>query len=526
MRRVCLFAIVAIPLCIIARDLNDQVSAQVEIGKNLITQNPITAAETTFPYFIKYISIHDSNRQALVELTKPKANMWAPDKSEKYAALLDLDTKEFLWVEEYQNCKYQFAGDYVYKTFPSRIEKINATTGQILFKETFKAEKIVNDSYALGFKSNLNMLMGMHLDYGMLEWKRKIKNRLGWQQTQMLNDSTMLLLCEGLHLINIKTGEGWDYTINTPGEAASYVARNTYIPSGYGGALGALFEYLVVELVAHAIDNSIKNQLTWEPTNSYGNSNFIVDNDCIYIANMHRLSCLGLDGVDVLTYPLPEELTSSSSIFLRDDKLYLLNEGTLQQWNNPTKKGKPYLACFDAATGKNLFISLYAKAAKVKSSFIDNEYLHVMLKKNVISYSLKNGELHNEINLDKEQYKSRFLPPNFYGIKRADSTYVPMALYDSSHFYIYKAGRNSRIGRKSGALKSRDDYDRFYYMGKFYGYSFYNDNRREVLIMSKDEKEMVKINRMAGFFNDDTTFYMYTDNKIFELDLNQIFPQK
>lgn len=152
-------------------------------------------------------------------------------------------------------------------------------------------------------------LQGYDLLTGNMLWKREISHRYGWNESLMLDDSTRLIVSDGLHTVNLSDGSGQSFPMKT--------GVDDYRSAAAIGALG---------LVAGA--------LTGVGFFPYGNdvvvdlvSNVLPDDSLLYVANQEQLLCLDRQLNMKWGYPIPESIGSNSTLFFYGDRLYMVNHG-------------------------------------------------------------------------------------------------------------------------------------------------------------------------------------------------------
>ena len=164
------------------------------------------------------------------------------------------------------------------------------------------------DDRLLAYKGSVmngitKQLQGYDLLTGKMLWKREISHRYGWNESLMLDDSTRLIVSDGLHPVNMSDGSGQSFPMKT--------GVDDYRSAAAIGALG---------LVAGA--------LTGVGFFPYGNnvvvdlvSNVLPDDSLLYVANRGQLLCLDRQLDMKWGYPIPESTGSNSTLFFYEDRL-------------------------------------------------------------------------------------------------------------------------------------------------------------------------------------------------------------
>ena len=229
------------------------------------------------------------------------------------------------------------------------------------------------DDRLLAYKGSVmngitKQLQGYDLLTGNMLWKREISHRYGWNESLMLDDSTRLIVSDGLHTVNMSDGSGQSFPMKT--------GVDDYRSAAAIGALG---------LVAGA--------LTGVGFFPYGNnvvvdlvSNVLPDDSLLYVANREQLLCLDRQLDMKWGYPIPESTGSNSTLFFYEDRLYMVNHGfgyrdnlrnhtySYAKNNLRAKIGKPFIASFEKESGRNIdFRFLSEKKEMIEDFRIDRE---------------------------------------------------------------------------------------------------------------------------------------------------------
>ena len=172
----------------------------------------------------------------------------------------------------------------------------------------------------------------------------------GWENVEILNDSMRLIVGDGLHLLNVRTGEGNSFPFKT-GKGTVRSSTNSmsiYVstPSVTMGIIGGM--------IAGAF-STVGRQLTAGVSGIA--SNVIHEDKVYYVAGRDILACLNKDDLSVAwSTPLNESQTSASSLFIEDGNLYIVNYGKVEKQGKTVQEGIPYIAYVDKATGGDLFM--------------------------------------------------------------------------------------------------------------------------------------------------------------------------
>lgn len=150
---------------------------------------------------------------------------------------------------------------------------------------------------------------------GELLWTREIPHSYGWNYHGMVDDSTRLIVSDGMHLVNVHDGTGKSYPMET--------GTTNYTAAVAMGALGILTGALTGVATVPTRGNTVV-ELT---------SNVLRDDSLFYFANRTQLLCLDRQLKMKWGYPLPDKLTSHSQLFDYGDRLYMINYGSAYRAN-------------------------------------------------------------------------------------------------------------------------------------------------------------------------------------------------
>lgn len=238
-----------------------------------------------------------------------------------------------------------------------------------------------------GWSSKNEMLACYLPTTGEKVWEREIPHEFGWTDSEMLNDSTLLVASDGLHTINLFTGLGWDYEASTGAKNYSEMLATNAL----GVVMGAL--------TGVAVYNPNAQKVTWMV------SNVLLCDSLIYQANRKTVACLRYNGEVVWETPLPSKLTAYSQIFPVDDKLYLLNYGYAYLGQKRVNAGRPYLACFNRATGEELFLNrLTEKKDQIESASIKSNAVYMFFDNGMAYHALADSSAIEIVPWNAEKY--------------------------------------------------------------------------------------------------------------------------
>lgn len=222
-----------------------------------------------------------------------------------------------------------------------------------------------------------NTIEGSSLSTGKTMWSRPVKKNHGWSHLEYLNDSVVLIAASGLHAVNLRTGEGWDYNAVTeikeqhitpvrpsPDATPGRIGIAVGLPSGNDGYV-------------HGIC-----------------SNILVEKGKIYFATQKEIVCLNRKGNILWQKKLDKNTTSASYLVVQNDYLYMINKGVAYAMDKTVKFGKPYVAAFALGTGSKLFQTDIPGSDNepVKDYIVKGAKICFLLDNQIVSISLATGQ--------------------------------------------------------------------------------------------------------------------------------------
>lgn len=460
------------------------------VGKNFLTHKDIIAKEIVFPetIFKTYIDTLSNCITVKLRYLSPGGKI---THNTGNMVVYDLGLQKEKWSKKinYTQTTVEQFNDLFIETTGRKSYSLDAETGEV--KWEVKNAILYNDAHqkiGIGYKVKdfgpLNdMLEGIDLNTGMPKWKIKISQSCGINNISHLNDSTLMIVASGLHSVNLKNGKGWDYDAQT-GERSFMRSNN-----------------LVYDIVS----------------NLYG------DSANIYFASKEKISRLSNKGKVIWSTPLPLDLTSKSGIFKKDSILYMVNYGYAYYFYNPLRYGKPYLAAFNANTGKQLYLkTLTRKKAKINAFQTRKDQLFVVFKNKIAQYSLTDGSLIREKKFKTQPDAGLLSYVGNHVYIKTDSGYSSLALADTTTHCIFTEDKKVLVlNDQLEVLKEYDYNDLYLYTYQEKDCKFLV-NGDKTIVINKDQKEVAAIDVAMKTKLIGTKFYSIRDNSFLELDVKDI----
>lgn len=350
-------------------------------GKKYKTNEIILSNEFVFADKVDQYYIDTTKNSIFLQLRGTSKNGRRLNDSGNFLSF-DLKTDSIKWDKQivYSGTTILQANDVIVGTSDLGSIFINPETGiiqsRILNPIYFIAPKIkIGVGYAINNDGNPNRLVGIELLSGKSRWNREISHEYGWNEELMLNDSVLLLVSDGLHLINLKNGDGWDFKAKT--------GRNDYTGTIVMNVLGIAIGILTGVLITSTEHDVITN-LT---------SNVACDSSEVYYASRENISHFDLGGNVLWTTKLEKNNVSNSTIFLQDSMLYMINKGIAFMENRTINFGKSFFSAFNKRTGNQDFYSiLNGDKTQINDFKTNKDTIVFVLKNRILKYSMLTGE--------------------------------------------------------------------------------------------------------------------------------------
>ena len=344
----------------------------VAVGTDFIHQTAIKAKRRVFNASIYKIYFDSASNNLTLQLGNGDA------------VVFNIDKDETLWTQKVDYSKFFLlqAQNILVQSGKEESYRLNIKTG---YKD-FQLKNAVSYMDAsletgIGFvpqKSGIpNKLVGVNLKNGNICWQREILRDYSKNCMCHLNDSTLLFCASGLHTVNIKTGQGWDYNTETGEKSYKDIDSKTALGKKIGLWGGTYSKYDGRGLLTDIV------------------SNVLIDTNYLYIASQERLVKLSRETGNIIwSYEFKDNEASTSRILWVDNKLVLLNTGYALLNHEKVKCGESFIASFDTATGSVLYKN---KIVPDKWQMVDfaqnNDRLFIIFPYKIVSYDLHTGQM-------------------------------------------------------------------------------------------------------------------------------------
>ena len=367
------------------------------------------------------------------------------------------------------------------------------------------------------------------MNSGELLWTREVPHTYGWNYHGLVDDSTRLIVSDGMHLVNINNGSGESYPMIT--------GTTNYTGAVALGALGVLTGVLTgFSAVPIGAGVNAVVELT---------SNVLRDDTLFYFANRTQLLCLDNQLKMKWGYPLPEDLTSHSQLFDYGERLYMINYGSGYRTNlrdlpsvyekkmMEVNIGRPFIACFDKNTGKNIYMNqLTKKKDRIEDACLKGERNTLyLLFDDGISFCQLSDSSEIEVSSWDEKNNGKlqgFVYNSFY-MENADSiSFNRITPSDSASCFVY----NDRyeileIDEQMEVIRTYQPESLFFSDLNWDGYSIISRGRAQYLIVFNRKKIAELYIPFDLFVIKDRVFTLNEERtKLLEISLKELFPER
>ncbi len=487
------------------------------IGKMMTTQEELKAKEYIFPERVYNSYIDTISKTITIQLRGLSKNEKWMNNTGKMV-LYDLTDEKVKWSKKiaYQVCSIQQFGSTIIYTAGGKSYCLNIENGENLWE-------VKNDIYTIdpvahigiGYKLKTakgysNTLEGIDLKNGNVIWQKELNREYGWNDAFRLQNSKWMIVAAGLHTFDIHDGLGWDYnTVTGEKDYSETVAANAA-----GAAIGLLTGTFVMS-TGHNLVRDIA-------------SNIYSDSTEFYFASKEKISRINRnDGKVIWSYVLPVGLSSKSSLFAKDNLLFMINNGYAFMGNRQLDFGTPFFAAFNKENGEQIFFhTINTQKNPILDFKIENDNVLLVFKDRIVKYSLLDGSqiLEKSIN-NKEFGELKYFVGDRIYVETANSSLTNLSISDTSKNYILTS--NGKILTLDFELNIDDniDLDRLYvgYL-RIKDYKFVAKNN-QTLVLDADNNKIAEMDITPQSVLIGNKIYSIREKSFFEIDLTNLIGQ-
>jgi len=496
------------------------------IGKNYKTNKDVKATEYFFPGRIVQSSF-DTESEILKLQVRGTSRNGKRLNNTRTVAIFDLANKKLIW-----NRKIDLElllkgvdqeGNVILYFFSPFWCRLNIETGADQW-ETTNLLQYINSGRGIGIGSkshSRNILEGIDLKTGNQVWKNKERRLYSVINNFHLNDSVIVVTDGGgLHSIDLRDGSGWDYHTTTL--ATDYAGQ--LITLGVAIGLDIAFSLITRTQVSFPFSALGYTNNIW-----YLFSNVLVDSRNIYFASSYEIARLSHDGQVKWKTPLPEKSVSGSSIFTRDNLLYMVNTGYARLsyggsfYYDQVRCGTPFIAAFDIDSGKQLILSMLdRKTGRINDFKIHGDTLILVHNDRVTCYSMIHGLSITEKLFDTVTTGALSGFANNRSYYRSDSVFTSIESTGMNKFYVStQSGKTLLINEQLDILYTIDRSSLYIDYHEANGYKFLSRGE-ETIVIDNHNKEVAEIDASINSRPIGTRLYDIKDKSFIQIDINQL----
>lgn len=473
------------------------------IGKNLLIDHNIKAKKYLFLERLEQV-FFDSTSNSLAISFRPTTKNGKYLKNEGSISLISLSDKDVKWTRKinYLQGGFRQRDSIILLGEKSMNHCLRIADGKTKWKIAnsliyLNTKQKIGIGYPFGFDHSIE---GVDLTNGIPIWKRTVTSEYGWDNIITLNDSTIIIVAAGMHLINLKSGSGWDY--NSITGKKDY--RATTGANIAGAALGILTGTFLISTGYNLLSEI--------------SSNVLISDSSIYFASKERIVKLDFNGERKWTYDLSDEITSKSNLICTDSVIYMLNLGYAFYQNRKVDYGKPFIAAFDKRSGEKIYLTVLSdKKESIKNYEIEKDSVFIVFENKFVRCALRNGVSGSEksIHTDNSVKMVRLLGSNIY--LKTDSQYFSIG-EDSLIKYVYLNNGETIVLNDKLETVNKIKNDQLvvatYQTEKF----AFIRGENSWSVMNNSKRKIAEINSLGDVIMSNGKVYLVEENVIWELD--------
>src|SRR5690606_154914 len=206
---------------------------------------------------------------------------------------------------------YYYTQTNSYQLDPISGAKIRKLATNYIYVDTAKS---IGLGYPIKiFSDNSNRLEAVDLTKGEKIWQREVQRSGIWSNVEKVNDSSILILADGLEKINLYNGSGW--IISAQSKELNKGIRTVAIIGGF--AVAGIFGGIMVDIALPMHSQNIQNRP----------NNFINEDTIYYAALSNRLIKSDNEGNELWSADVMESDLQLSELMKHKNKLILTYAG-------------------------------------------------------------------------------------------------------------------------------------------------------------------------------------------------------
>jgi len=500
----------------IAQSLQIQIlSTDKPLGRNLLDNQEIIGKEYIFPDRIYKTYLDETNGYLTVQLRGLSRNGKYLNNNGT-VMLFDLNSNELKWSKKlaYQSSDILQYNNMLIQTVGTKSYCLDIESGKELWE-------LKNDIYyvdplndiGIGYKHEnstgfSHKLEGIDLNNGNIIWERELNREYGWNSIFHQNDSILIIVAGGLHSLNIKNGNGWNYSTVTGEKDYTATAATNVLGVASGLLTGNFFLSTGHNLVRDLVSNVHR------------------DSTAYFIASKKEISSISIeDGQLNWSTSFPEGYASKSMLLRNDTALLVINRGFAFMGYRQLDFGKPFIASFDRFTGKQHYLAviMVEKDPILGIQIVDDE-LFLVFKNRLAKYSIETGaQITEKTILSATNGDLKYFIGDQAYVARSDGTYGSLNSLDSTKLCVFTASGNTLI--IDTQLNIVDTVDVKELVVNYLDTGDYRFIAKEnnTSILNSAGEVIAEVNASSNAFLIDNKLYDHFEDRFKFIDLSQVF---
>ena len=487
--------------------------ADSTVGVSHVTGAPVTATRCVVPGSLSGWHWDGFSDYLLLEL-RDQYNHNLSSINSGTLAMVDMTNKELKWTRpvNYNSTEVRLQGNYCFLSEKKKNFRIDPETGNVMWEnrnEFYFIDPLLGIGIGYPLRSLSNKLTAVDLSNGRELWEKKINRTSGWDDAYMLNDSTLLISVDGISAINLTNGKGWTYKAGTTKKE-----------------IGKMIGFNVINIILGLIFDQYALQ-TQPDVYSEMVSNMLIDpHENTILASKDMISGIDPSGEVVWSSPLPERMTSKSSLFLLDSMIYMINRGYAQYNGGFSLTGEPYFASFDLHSGRQLFLTVLPEVNDFIHNFqVVNDILFLVFENKVATYSIVNGTLITEevLGLEDGEALDFFAESQIYR-KENDHFYKELLSDFSTHNFLMTT--EGRVFVLTDDLETVMVYEKQDLYHKITGngqYALISNNDTDFIVLDNSDIPIGSLKATDNLFLNNEKLCFFDKESFWEVDLHQLY---
>lgn len=434
--------------------------------------------------------------------------------NEKILNMIDLKAKEVKWTRKESNNTSELKqhGNHYFLADKKKNQSLDPETGNTLWEskcDFYFIDPFLNIGVGYPVQSTSNKLSAIDLSNGRLLWEKKIDRSYGWDDAYMLNDSILLIAVNGVHAIDLRNGREWNYKAKTAKKEIGKMIAINFL----GILVGALTDSYFYQSQADVVSNMTSNML-------------IDPDDNVLHASRDMISRIDTWGNIIWSKPLPEKLASSSSLFLIDSVVYLINRGYALYNGEFSMIGDPYFAAFNLEDGNRFYLKkIPEKKEFIRHYQVIGDMLFILFEDKIDTYRLSDGSFIKETKLalqNKEELDVFMQPEGIY-LKQNDTLFTDLAV-DFGNYNLIKTtvGRVFVMNDSLETFITLDKEELFYKIIDNPHYTLISQNESDYVVLDASDHAQASFTGSANMFLLNNKICFFNDHTLYEIDLDRL----